>query len=42
MDGFAGYLAARMEATYTLSKYTKLWEMGKELTGNGDKGARND
>jgi glycosyltransferase involved in cell wall biosynthesis len=30
MDGFAGYLAARLEATYTLSKYAKLWEMGRQ------------
>ncbi|MDR1396604.1 MAG: glycosyltransferase family 2 protein [Desulfarculales bacterium] len=40
-DGFAGYLAARLEATYTLSKYTKLWEMGRELTDKGEDGKRN-
>jgi glycosyltransferase involved in cell wall biosynthesis len=33
MDGFAGYLAARLESTYTLSKYAKLWEMGRKGRG---------
>jgi glycosyltransferase involved in cell wall biosynthesis len=27
LDGFAGYLAARLEGVYTLSKYTRLWEL---------------
>lgn len=31
LDGFAGYLAARLEATYTLSKYTRLLELQKGL-----------
>ncbi|WP_044346480.1 glycosyltransferase family 2 protein [Dethiosulfatarculus sandiegensis] len=29
LDGFQGYLAARMESLYTLTKYTRLWEMKK-------------
>ncbi len=31
LDGFAGYLAARLEALYTLSKYTRLMERQKGL-----------
>ena len=31
MDGFPGYLAARLEGIYTLSKYTRLWEMRQDI-----------
>lgn len=31
MDGFAGYLAARLEGIYTLTKYTRLMEKQKGL-----------
>ncbi len=30
LDGFEGYLAARLEATYTLAKYARLRELGRE------------
>jgi glycosyltransferase involved in cell wall biosynthesis len=29
LDGYPGYLAARLEALYTLTKYTRLWELGR-------------
>ncbi|MBA4359058.1 MAG: LPS biosynthesis protein, partial [Desulfovibrio sp.] len=29
LDGYPGYLAARLEALYTLTKYTRLWELAR-------------
>ncbi|MFH1035125.1 MAG: glycosyltransferase family 2 protein [Pseudomonadota bacterium] len=35
LDGFEGYLAARLEAIYTLAKYARLRELGRQGTGRG-------
>lgn len=33
MDGYQGYLAARLESLYTLTKYTRLLELNQRQTG---------